>query len=370
MPKSLTKLSNHQSSDFAARLAAYKQDIDNALAVYVRDLETQTAEQFGAYPLEAVMAFTAVLSRGGKRVRGALAMVGYEMFGGKDSALITKAACALEIMNTYILIADDIQDRSPVRRGGKTAHTLLADYHGKSHLAGDSAHFGNSVAINSFLIAQHYAMNLLASLPADSDTRIRAIENVNRCFIVTAHGQTLDIFNEAVEKVSEKQVLNVLEWKTAYYTFINPLQLGAILAGASDAELVELAAYGLHAGKVFQLTDDILGIFSDESVSGKNPLDDIKEGKRTLLTVYALEHAAKPDAYFLEQCLGNQELTMAEFEQCKQIITNTGALAYARKQAAEAADAASTVIVKNTNWPENTKHFLLDLVQYLVDRKS
>lgn len=370
MSKSLTKLSKQQGADFARTLAAYKQNIDTALAVYVRNLESHTAEQFGAYPLEAVTAFTSVLSRGGKRVRGALAMVGYEMFGGTDTELITKAACALEIMNTYILIADDIQDRSPVRRGGKTAHTLLTDYHRKNHLAGDAAHFGNSVAINSFLIAQYYAMNLFASLPVNSDIRIRAIENVNRCFIVTAHGQTLDIFNEAVEKVTEQEALNVLEWKTAYYTLVNPLQLGAILAGASDTELLELAEYGIHAGKVFQLSDDILGIFSDESVSGKNSLDDIKEGKRTLLTVYALEHAAKPDAYFLGQCLGNQDLTMAEFEQCKSIITSTGALAYARKQAADAADAATAVIVKNTNWPENTKQFLLDLVQYLVDRKS
>jgi geranylgeranyl pyrophosphate synthase len=165
-------------------------------------------------------------------------------------------------------------------------------------------------------------------------------------------------------------VLNVLEWKTAYYTFVNPLQLGAILAGANDAELESLAEYGVHAGRTFQITDDILGIFSTASESGKSPLDDIKEGKRTLMAVYALEHATKPDAYFLEQALGNQNLTMAEFEHCKRILTESGALAYARETAAESANAASQVIVKNSNWPQNTKQFLLELVQYLVDRKS
>jgi len=164
--------------------------------------------------------------------------------------------------------------------------------------------------------------------------------------------------------------MNVMEWKTAYYTFVNPLQLGAILAGASDAELATLADYGRHAGVTFQLTDDILGIFSDQSESGKSPLDDIKEGKRTLLVVYALKHAQKSDVYFLEQCLGNQNLTMAEFEHCRRILTDSGALAYAQKMAAESATAATEVIAKNTNWPQNTKQFMLDLVQYLVVRKS
>jgi geranylgeranyl diphosphate synthase type I len=246
----------------------------------------------------------------------------------------------------------------------------LRDYHETKHLAGNSQHFGESIAINSFLIAVHYAMNILASLSVEPEVRIKAIQNVNKCFIATAHGQTLDIFNEVVAKVSEQDVLNVLEWKTAYYTFVNPLQLGAILAGAKDSELQALAEYGIHAGRTFQITDDILGIFSTVSESGKSPLDDIKEGKRTLMAVYALDNATKPDAYFLEHALGNQNLTMAEFEHCKRILIESGALDYARTMATTSANAAAEVIVKNTNWPQNTKQFLLDLVQYLVDRKS
>ncbi len=371
MSKNLTKLSNNQDiSDFQTQLLAYKTAIDVALEFYVKDLESTTAEQFGAYPVEAVTAFTSVLERGGKRIRGSLAMVAYEMFGGTDTRLIMQAACALEILNTYILLADDIQDRSLTRRGGKTAHIILRDYHESNYLSGDSQHFGEAIAINSFLIALHYAMNIFAQLDVDPAIKIKAIENVNKCFIATAHGQTLDIFNEVVANVTERDVWNVLEWKTAYYTFVNPLQLGAILAGANAGELATLAEYGIHAGRTFQLTDDIIGTFSDETETGKSPLDDIKEGKRTMLIAYALEKAGKPDAYFLEQCLGNQELTMAEYEHCKRILTECGALEYARKQAVKSADAATEVIVKNTNWPKNTKQFLLDLVQYLVVRKS
>lgn len=370
MTKNLTKLSNSTDQNFGTRLTTYRERIDVALADYIAELESHTSEQFGGYPLEAVKAFTEVLGRGGKRIRGALAIASYEMFGGKDTAMITAAASALEMLNTYILIADDIQDRSQARRGGKTAHVILKEYHEQHYLSGDSQHFGESIAINAFLIAQHYAMNILANLDAPAELKIRAIDNVNRCFIATAHGQTLDIFNEVVPTVGQNDVDNVLEWKTAYYTFINPLQLGAILAGATEPDLLQLAQYGLYAGRAFQIADDVIGVFGDETISGKSSLDDIREGKRTTLVVYATTNASKTDAMFLNQCLGKQNLTMAEFEQCKQILITTGALDYAKQQAHESVEFAKEIIVKNTNWPKKSQQFLQDLVQYIAERKA
>lgn len=358
------------ADNFTALLAESKKRVDDQLSLYAQNLIAETAEQFGEYPTEAVKAFVSVLERGGKRIRGSLAMTSYEMFGGTDQQLILQAACALEILNTYILVADDIQDRSQTRRGGKTVHVQLHDYHQAHHLGGDSQHFGESIAINAFLVAQHYAMNLLATLPTTAEIKIEAIENVNKCFITTAHGQTLDIFNEVLPCVSEEQVMNVLEWKTAYYTFINPLQLGAILAGAKKKDLDELAQYGLHAGRAFQQSDDILGTFGKESDSGKSPLDDIKEGKRTALVVYALGHAPHADALYLEQSLGNQSLNMTEFNHCKQIITSCGAVAYALEQTKQSVTAAQLVLQNNPHWPKKSRQFLSDLVQYIVNRKA
>jgi geranylgeranyl pyrophosphate synthase len=370
MAKNNSIVASKDTQAFSASLQVYRNRIDSALTEYVQELESHTSEQFGGYPLETVKAFTDVLSRGGKRIRGSLAIAAYEMFGGTDEHMITAAASALEILNTYILIADDIQDRSHTRRGGKTAHIILKEYHEQNYLYGDSQHFGESIAINAFLIAQHYAMNILANLNAPAERKIKAIDNVNRCFIATAHGQTLDIFNEVVACVGQEDVDNVLEWKTAYYTFINPLQLGAILAGASESDIAQLADYGLHAGRAFQITDDVIGVFGDEAVSGKSSMDDIREGKRTTLVVYAIGNAQKADAMFLNQCLGKQKLTMAEFRQCKQIIIDSGALEYAQNQARKSADMAKKIIVKNTNWPKNSQQFLQDLVQYITERKS
>lgn len=356
---------------FAATLQEYKQRIDDDIASYSELALSAVHEEFGSYPATAVEAFIELLSRGGKRIRGALTMHAYHMLGGTDASVALQAARAVEMLHAYILMVDDIQDRSEARRSGPTAHIALKNYHTKHHLKGDAQHFGESIALNGSLYGVHQALNLIATLQLPAEVRLRAIENVNRHFVATAHGQTLDIFNEVSETVDEADVNRVLIWKTAYYTFMNPLQLGAILAGASDSDLTALEQYSLHAGKAFQITDDIIGVFGSEVETGKSPLDDVREGKRTLLTVKAIEYAPKADAYFLEQMLGNKNLTQAEFIRCKTIIESSGALAYARNEARHAVvDALHALDTAGHNWPDDSVAFLSQLVQSLIGRSA
>lgn len=179
----------------------------------------------------------------------------------------------------------------------------------------------------------------------------------------------MDLFSEAIESVGMDEVNKILLWKTAFYTFINPLHLGAILAGAGDKDMKVLSEYGLNAGQAFQLTDDIIGTFGAEAETGKSIMDDIKEGKRTMLSVLALQRAAKSDAYFLESALGKQDLTSAEFNRCKEIITETKALADTKAAAKKTAAAAVKALNKQkTAAPQ--ADFLIDLVNYLLVRKS
>jgi geranylgeranyl diphosphate synthase type I len=361
----------HNHTVFTTSLFELKDEIDQRIATYCRDALSLTHEQFGPYPAEAVNAYCELLKRGGKRIRGALAVIGYRMLGGKDNEVAIEAALAIEMLHAYILMVDDIQDRSEVRRGGPTAHIMLKRYHEQNHLKDDAQHFGESIAMNGFLFGAHQAINILAGVNVSPEQRLIAIQNVNRHFIATAHGQSMDIFNEVVETVEENAVDKVLLWKTAYYTFMNPLQLGAILAGATENDLQLLENYSLAAGRVFQITDDILGIFSDEVESGKSPLDDIKEGKRTLLTVKAIELAPKADSYFLEHMLGNKQLTTAEFLRCRTIIEESGALAYAQKQAkASVVEALSSLHTFGNSWGTTQIEFLAQLVQFLMHRRT
>ena len=365
------KTSSERAEQFVSHLTEHKQKIDVDIEQFCEKVLTESYESFGEYPTEAVKAYCALLGRGGKRIRGALTMTAYKMLGGTDEQVALEAARAVEMLHAYILMVDDIQDRSEVRRGGLSAHMILKKYHEQHHLKDDALHFGESIAMNGFLFGSHSALTVLADLDVAAEYRLAAIKNVNKHFINTAYGQSLDIFNEVTESADEDAVNKVLLWKTAFYTFANPLQLGAILAGAADSDLSKLEEYSMHAGRVFQITDDILGIFSEEASSGKSPLDDIKEGKRTILTVKALELAAKSDAYFLEQMLGNKQLTQAEFQRCKEIIEDSGALSYAQKQAKDSVvDALASLDEVKTSWGGEQVAFLEQLVQFLINRKA
>jgi geranylgeranyl diphosphate synthase type I len=114
--------------------------------------------------------------------------------------------------------------------------------------------------------------------------------------------------------------------KSGRYTVTRPLQLGAALGGG-DAELDgALTAYGDAVGLAFQLRDDILGLFGDPDVTGKSTLDDVREGKRTLLVVWALERAAPDDRRNLERRLGDVDITAADVDVVRDIVVRTGAL--------------------------------------------
>lgn len=374
MQKNLAMLSNVAPEDlklFKTKLASYKKLIDADIDAYSRQLESTTAEQFGELSTDAIKAYTSILNRGGKRIRGSLTMFAYEMFGGTDQAMVIKAARVMEMIQAYVLILDDIADRSPSRRGGPTAHMQVKYWYDSQHLGKDSLHFGEAIATNAATLGCHVAFEIIAELAVSDTIKIQAMQNLNQNLIVTAHGQCNDLYNEALQINDETAIENVLVWKTAYYTFVNPLQFGAILAGTTNGDLETLAKYGLHAGRTFQITDDILGTFSDEQNSGKSPLDDTKEGKRTILVAKALQNASKPDAYFLETCLGNQHLTAHDFERAKKILRESGALDYANEQAATSAQSAVQVINdQSKKWDKSSCEFLIELVHYLLMRKA
>lgn len=368
MTKTPTRVS---PASFKQRLAGYKQLVDADIADYSKQVRTQTLQQYGANSRLEIDAYLNMLSRGGKRLRGALTMLAYQMSGGTDQQMIIQAARAVEMMHAYILIIDDIQDRSPARRGGPTAHISLADYHRQNELAGDSAHFGVAIALNAALAGAHAAQIILANLNVDPALRLSAVSIINRTMITTAHGQTNDVMNEVVAHVTTQDITRVLQWKTAEYTFLNPLCIGMVLAGADCHATDAIRDYAMNAGMAFQITDDILGTFGSEFESGKSPMDDTREGKRTVLTAYALERANDADKDFLLQMLGNGSLAPAQFERCKTILVKTGALEHAQEQAKlHVTQALAALDAQAFRWPQADVEFLRQLVSYLLTRTS
>ncbi|HSW99379.1 MAG TPA: polyprenyl synthetase family protein [Candidatus Saccharimonadales bacterium] len=354
---------------FPQMLAAYKQAVDDDIAAYAKYVRTVTRQQYGEYAALEVDTFLDILSRGGKRIRGVLVMAGYEMCGGQNRAMVTQAARAIEMFHAYLLMCDDIQDRSPLRRGKPSAHELLATYHRRHHLKGDAQTAGVNLALNAAMAGAHAAQVVLANMDADPQLKLNAISITNRTLGITEHGQTYDIMNELVDSPTEEDLQRTLEWKTAQYSFVNPLHVGMVLAGAGCESTDAITPFARHLGKAFQIVDDLLGVFGTEAELGKSPLDDIREGKGTLLTHYALKHAAPADATFLRQCLGNAKLTRTAFTRCQKIIEASGARKYAEALAREETSAALAGLEAGKHLWNTTGHaFLEGLAQYVSGR--
>ncbi|MEK7602792.1 MAG: polyprenyl synthetase family protein [Patescibacteria group bacterium] len=367
----MANINSTQLLNFQKRLKNYKKLIDDDISAYAKIVQKSTLQQYGAEARLATDAYLSILGRGGKRIRGALTMAGYHMCDGQDKNMILQAARVIEMMHAYVLILDDIQDRSETRRGDKSAHIMLRDYHHKQQFGDDSGHFGVSLAINSALVGSHAAQMTLANLNVPDDIKIKALSILNRTMIVTAHGQTNDIINEVVAEVDEAAIERVLEWKTAHYTILNPLHIGMVLAGAGCEDTDAITDYATHTGIAFQITDDIIGVFGNEQNSGKSPMDDTKEGKQTVLSVFALKHANDADKNFLLQMLGNHQITLAEFDQVKNILIKSGALKHAQDRSQNHINLAiKSLDLHASRWPKKDIDFLRQLALAIPARTN
>lgn len=352
-------------------LSAYKQNIDDNITAFCEELLNQTEQDFGPYSREAMETYTSLLSRGGKRLRGALAIEAYRMAGGKNEDMIINAARIAEMLHVNLLVFDDIADLSDKRRGGPTVHKMFERYHHDAKLFGDSKHFGTSMALHVGLGGTYLVAMELARLDVDADAKLEATKNLNQAIYTTVQGQFNDIANEAVRLVNERQVERTLTWKSAYYTLLQPFQFGLMLAGSKDAELPMVRNYAMNLGLAFQIIDDIIGTFGDETKSGKSSHDDFAEGKITILVSRALQQGDADQKKKLLAALGNKKLTDTEFEEVRTILRQTGALEYAQDLADHHSQAAIKALDEApTRWTEEGITFLHDLATYVTSRQS
>lgn len=346
----------------AARLGAINAD----LAVCATNWQTE----FEGGGKEPIVAFCDVLLRGGKRIRGMLAQQSYYAHGGRDEKVAMTAARVFEFIQAYLLILDDIADRSDMRRGGLSAHKLLEKHANDESMKGDNAHYGTTQAMNAAVAGMHKATTELLDLDIDPAIIRRAIHSLHDNLAVTIDGQMNDIFNEVSRAIpSEDAIEHVLTRKSAYYTILSPLELGACLAGL-DGLSQPLRDYSIHTGCAFQITDDTIGTFGDKDKTGKGTNDDIHEGKMTLLVQYALTHANPAQKRVLELTLGNIHATDEECDAVRQVLIETGAKEHAdsrslwhERQAFAALDGESVI-------EPGFNVFLRELTEYVTKRQS
>lgn len=213
----------------------FRKYLDQAAKELDREVENilkQQLSEVGKVDKKLIPLFKAFarLCRGGKRIRGALAKLGYEIAGGKSKEII-KVAAAYEIMHAAVLAHDDIMDKSLTRRGKPSLYAALG---------------GNHYGISQAVCLGDYGFFLAFKIIAKTN----AAEVFSQIMMDTACGQMLDI-----EKADPKVVMRL---KTACYTIAGPLKLGAVLAGADKRQIQVLNEFGENLGIAYQIRDDIL----------------------------------------------------------------------------------------------------------------
>ncbi|MFI9839795.1 polyprenyl synthetase family protein [Nonomuraea sp. NPDC051941] len=294
--------------------------IDRRLAGF---LETWRAPVDDPDVEAAYQLLTDFVLNGGKRVRPQLCYWGWRGAGGGDGDEIITAAASLELCHAGLLIHDDIMDGSELRRGRATVHRSLAGL----HRGPGSDAFGQAGGILLGTLSLAWSDTMLSSCGVEPH-RLRAAHHVfdtMRTEVIS--GQYLDVLAQLRSGASVDEALTVIRFKTAKYTVERPLQIGGALAGASLELLESYSRFGLPLGEAFQLRDDVLGTFGLESETGKSALDDLREGKHTVLVAHAVLRATTAQLAHLKSWHGNPELTEERAEELRQILRDTGALA-------------------------------------------
>ena len=302
-------------SDIAARVEARLAEVLSA--------EEQRWTAFDPTLADPIGEIGRLVLGGGKRLRPAFCHWGFVGAGGHvDDRAVVDAGAAFELMHAFALFHDDVMDDADSRRGAPTTHTVFAERHRASGWAGDARRFGDGVAILVGDLAFVFADRLLAGCNRtawDIWDELRIELNI---------GQVLDIVGSVQNSRSRVTAERICRYKSGKYTIERPLHLGAMLAAPGRAAelLPALSAYGLPLGDAFQMRDDVMGAFGDESVTGKPVGGDLREGKPTPLMARAVEAATPAQAEVLS-LVGTTTLSDADVARVQQVIVDTGALA-------------------------------------------
>lgn len=281
---------------------------------------------------------------GGKRFRPTIAYLSCEAVGG-DGIKAIPFAVALELIHTFTLIHDDIMDKDEERRGMPAVHVKFGE--NIAILAGDTL-FAKAFEVASYLKDDGIAKNIMRNL---------AIMAKEIC-----EGQEMDLRFEELEYIDEKQFLEMIEKKTAKM-FEHAAMGGAMIGGGNKKEVEALKNYGRNIGMAFQIWDDCLDIIGKDI--GKPVGSDIKEGKKTLIYIYAYKNSDNKE--WLKK-YGNENASDEEIKGIIKFFEEIGAIEYAKKKAMEYAERAKNYL--NVLKDSEAKEKLKEIAEYTVSRKK
>jgi geranylgeranyl pyrophosphate synthase/uncharacterized protein with NAD-binding domain and iron-sulfur cluster len=270
------------------------------------------------------------IGRSGKGLRPALCIATARALGGRAENAFP-AAAGIEMLHNAFLVHDDIEDGSDSRRGAATMHRRA----------------GVPIAVNTGDAMNALAMRFFRKSggrigPAAA---LRILDEVDHLLVETLEGQAMELgwVRDNDLTVGADDYLRLVLKKTAWYSFIHPMRIGALVANGDDQNLGRFDRFGYLLGLAFQITDDVLNLNGDVARYGKEIDGDLWEGKRTLLLTRALGHANRADRAWISNFLARprERRLPREVLRLHRIIASGGSIEWAQQSAAAFAEAAA-----------------------------
>ena len=263
----------------------------------------------------------------GKMIRGGLAVLGCDLFADPREAAIIPVSAALELIQSALLIHDDIMDRDELRRGEVTLHRAYAR-EAAARSPADADHVGDALATCAGDIAFFMAFQMVTEADLAPGRTGRIVSLVARELQLTGAAQMKDVWLGAAppdaEAPPEEEIIDLYRYKTARYSFSLPLTAGALAAGAGDKALAALDRLGEHLGIIFQIKDDELGLFGDEVKTGKPIGSDLREGKKTVMSGRLRGKIRGADRERFDRLFGNREIGVDDVAFVRDLVERTG----------------------------------------------
>lgn len=300
-------------------------------------------------PWEVYGLLSEFLASEGKLLRPALCLSSCMAAGGKREDAVP-AAVAIEMFHNFTLVHDDIEDCSVLRRGKPCLHVK----------------YGLPLALNAgdglFMMVWREAMRMPGA------RREAAQEALLSSFTQVLEGQAIELgwYHSKNWKVGEEEYYRVVEGKTGAL-IAGACEVGAILGGADDATCRKMREFGLGIGIGFQIIDDVLNIAGDVKKYGKEIGGDVREGKRTLLTIRASKMLPAAKAKRLMRIFSRDGKTDGEVLEAVSLLKESGAVESASKTAEEHIGRAMRSL---RSLPAGaSRDFLEELAEYITKRE-
>lgn len=342
-----------------------KQLVNNFLDSYLQQKTEESTKLNSRYGL-LWKNITELVESGGKRFRPYMSVLSYQALGGEKPEEIIKIVASLELLHQALLIHDDIIDRDYIRYGtDNVAGKYLSIYASNLDDKEEVRHYSDSAAIlaGDLLISGSY--QLIVHNSADNLTK-DLTKILDDAIFNVAGGELLDTESAFVD---EHVSILTYELKTAHYTFVAPLLMGAVLAGASGSMKQSIKGLAITIGIAYQLVDDELGIFGDEGLTGKSSYGDIAEGKRTFMIEQFYEKASPEQKQKFGQYFAKHNLSREEASLVRQLIIDSGAR-QANLEKVEALKKEAYEIIERLDIGDQAKQGFGQLLQVTLERDS